>query len=127
MAPRSRPSTARRRPPDPSPRPGDDRNRLLHENRRRAESFGADAERYDRARPSYPTALVDELLASKPARVLDVGCGTGKVGRLFLARGCEVVGVEPDPRMAGVARSHGIPVEVATFELWNPAHRMFDL
>jgi SAM-dependent methyltransferase len=59
--------------------------------------------------------------------VLDVGCGTGKVGRLFLAKGCEVVGVEPDPRMAGVARSHGIPVEVATFELWNPARRMFDL
>ena len=71
--------------------------------------------------------MVDELLASKPARVLDVGCGTGKVARLFLARGCEVLGVEPDPRMAGAARSHGIPVEVATFELWNPAHRMFDL
>jgi len=49
------------------------------------------------------------------------------VARLFLARGCEVLGVEPDSRMAGVARSHGIPVEVATFELWNPAHRMFDL
>ena len=71
--------------------------------------------------------LVDELLANKPARVLDVGCGTGKVARLFLARGCEVLGVEPDSRMARVARSHGIPVEVATFELWNPAHRMFDL
>jgi len=49
------------------------------------------------------------------------------VARLFLARGCEVLGVEPDPRMATVARSHGIPVELATFELWNPAHRMFDL
>jgi len=99
----------------------------LHENRGRAESFGVDAERYDRARPSYPAAIVDELLASKPGRVLDVGCGTGKVARLFLARGCEVLGVEPDSRMAGVARSHGILVEVATFELWNPAHRMFDL
>jgi SAM-dependent methyltransferase len=59
--------------------------------------------------------------------VLDVGCGTGKVARLFLARGCEVLGVEPDPRMAGVARAHGIQVEVATFELWDPADRMFDL
>jgi SAM-dependent methyltransferase len=59
--------------------------------------------------------------------VLDVGCGTGKVARLFLARGCEVVGVEPDSRMAGVARAHGIQVEVATFEAWDPAHRMFDL
>ena len=49
------------------------------------------------------------------------------MARLFLARGCEVLGVEPDSRMAGVARSHGIPVEVATFELWDPAHRMFDL
>jgi SAM-dependent methyltransferase len=71
--------------------------------------------------------LVDDLLASKPARVLDVGCGTGKVARLFRARGCEVVGVEPDARMAGVARAHGIDVEVATFEAWDPAHRMFDL
>jgi len=88
----------------------------LHENRRRAESFGGDAERYDRARPSYPAAMVDELLASKPARVLDVGFGTGKVGRLFLALGCDVLGVEPDSRMASVAESHGIHVEVARFE-----------
>ena len=100
---------------------------MLHEDRRRAESFGADAERYDRARPSYPAEMVDELLAGKPARVLDVGCGTGKVARLFPSRGCDVLGVEPDSRMAGVARAHGIPVEVATFEAWDPTHRMFDL
>jgi SAM-dependent methyltransferase len=49
------------------------------------------------------------------------------VAHLFLARGCEVLGVEPDSRMAGVARSHDIPVEIATFEAWDPAHRMFDL
>src|SRR4051812_29746482 len=30
----------------------------IHENRRRAESFGADAAQYDRARPSYPAELV---------------------------------------------------------------------
>jgi SAM-dependent methyltransferase len=71
--------------------------------------------------------MVDDLLAGKPSRVLDVGCGTGKVARLFLARGCEVLGVEPDSRMAGVARSHGIEVEVSTFEAWDPANRMFDL
>lgn len=49
------------------------------------------------------------------------------MARLFLARGCEVVGVEPDSRMAGVAESHGVRVEVARFEVWDPAHRMFDL
>jgi hypothetical protein len=29
--------------------------------------------------------------------------------------------------MAAVARSHGVPVEVATFEAWNPAGRTFDM
>jgi SAM-dependent methyltransferase len=100
---------------------------LLHSNRRRAASFGRDAERYDRARPSYPVEMVDELLAGEPARVLDVGCGTGKVARLFLARGCDVLGVEPDSRMARVAESHGLQVEVAGFEAWDPGPRIYDL
>lgn len=100
---------------------------MIHENRRRAQSFGADARRYDRARPSYPPAMVDELVADRPRRVLDVGCGTGLVARLFLARECDVLGVEPDPRMAAVAESHGIQVEVESFEAWDPGRRIFDL
>lgn len=100
---------------------------MIDQDRRRAQSFGADPERYDRSRPSYPAALVDDLLGENPALVLDVGCGTGKAARLFAARGCHVVGVEPDERMARVARSHGIAVEVATFETWDPAGRAFDM
>lgn len=100
---------------------------MLHEDRRRAGSFGEDAEQYDRARPSYPAALVDDLLADGARDVLDVGCGTGKVARLFLARGCNVLGVEPDERMAAVARRHGVVVEHATFEEWDAAGRTFDL
>lgn len=94
--------------------------------RRRSRSFGEDAAAYDRTRPSYPPALIDALAAGAP-RVLDVGCGTGKVGRLFLERGCEVLGVEPDERMAEVARSHGLEVEVAPFETWDGHGRTFDL
>jgi SAM-dependent methyltransferase len=100
---------------------------MLHENRRRAESFGADAERYDRARPTYPPALVDDLLAGGARRVLDVGCGTGIASRLFTARGCDVLGVEQDDRMAAVARRYGVPVEVTAFESWDPRGRRFDL
>ena len=100
---------------------------MIHENRRRAESFGENAQQYDRARPTYPEGLVDFLMADGPQRVLDVGCGTGKAGRLFLARGCDVLGVELDARMADVARSHGLAVEVAAFEAWDPAGRVFDL
>jgi SAM-dependent methyltransferase len=90
-------------------------------------SFGGEAALYDRARPSYPDELIDDLVALKPGRVLDVGCGTGKVARLLAARGCDVLGVEPDSRMADVARSHGIRVEVATFEAWEPTGRRVDL
>jgi SAM-dependent methyltransferase len=99
----------------------------MHEDRQRAGSFGDDAEQYDRARPSYPAALVDDLLSDGARRVLDVGCGTGIASRLFAERGCDVVGVEPDARMAAVATRHGIPVEISTFEEWSPPPEPFDL
>jgi len=92
-----------------------------------AESFGADAERYDQARPGYPDALVAQVVAESPGLdVLDVGTGTGIAARQFQAAGCTVLGVEPDKRMAEFARAHGLPVELATFEAWNPDGRTFD-
>lgn len=100
---------------------------VIHENRRRAGSFGEDAEQYDRARPSYPAELIDDLAGPDVHRVLDVGCGTGIAARLFAARGCAVLGVEPDARMAAVARRHGIDVAVAAFEAWDPPPEPFDL
>jgi SAM-dependent methyltransferase len=100
---------------------------VLHEDRARAGSFGEDADAYDRARPTYPPALVDALAAGAPRDVLDIGCGTGIAARLLGARGCRVLGVEPDPRMAAVARRYGLAVEVSTFEGWDPAGRRFDL
>jgi SAM-dependent methyltransferase len=107
---------------------------MLYRERSRAESFGAIAELYDRVRPSYPPAMVDALLArgelphvDPPRRVLDVGCGTGIASRLLAARGCEVLGVEIDERMARIARARGVPVEVAPFERWEAAGRTFGL
>src|SRR5262245_17859684 len=98
-----------------------------HRHRTVAESFGVDPERYDRTRPPYPEAMIERILAvGAGTAVLDVGCGTGIAGRQFLASGCTVLGVEPDPRMAGFARQTGLSVEVATFEAWEPAGRTFD-
>jgi SAM-dependent methyltransferase len=99
----------------------------LHKVRRMAESFGTDAQRYDRARPGYPDALVARIVAGSPGpHVLDVGCGTGIAARQFQAAGCAVLGVEPDARMGDFARARGLQVEVATFEAWEPAGRTFD-
>jgi SAM-dependent methyltransferase len=100
---------------------------VLFEQRSRAESFGAVAGLYDRVRPSYPRTLLDDLLSDDPADVLDVGCGTGIVAALLAARGCSVLGVEIDPRMAQLAGAKGLTVEVARFERWNDAGRRFDL
>jgi SAM-dependent methyltransferase len=100
---------------------------MLHEDRGRAESFGADAEAYDALRPGYPEALFDHVVDEGTARVLDVGTGTGIAARAFLRRGLSVLGVEPDPRMAAVARRRGVPTEVASFETWDRAGRTFDL
>jgi SAM-dependent methyltransferase len=98
-----------------------------HRHRQVAESFGVDAERYDRTRPSYPEAMVDRIVAASPGPdVLDVGAGTGIVTRQFAAAGCTVLGVEPDARMAAFARRGGLRVEVSTFESWDPAGRRFD-
>jgi SAM-dependent methyltransferase len=92
-----------------------------------AESFGTNPERYDRARPRYPEALIKRIVAASPGpRMLDVGCGTGIAARQFQAAGCTVLGVEPDARMADFARRTGVEVEQATIETWDPAGREFD-
>jgi len=66
---------------------------------RRALSFGPAAERYDRLRPSYPADALRWAIGDPPARVLDLGAGTGLLSRALAALGHEVVPVEPDPAM----------------------------
>lgn len=95
--------------------------------RQAAESFGSDPERYDRARPRYPDILIERIVAgARGAQVLDVGVGTGIAARQFQAAGCQVLGVDPDARLAEFARHSGIEVEVSTFEAWEPEGRTFD-
>ena len=103
-------------------------NNEPHHQRQAAESFGSDPERYDRARPRYPVVLIERLVATAPrGLVLDVGVGTGIVARQFQAAGCQVLGVDPDARLAGFARRSGVEVEVSTFEAWEPKGREFDM
>jgi SAM-dependent methyltransferase len=72
--------------------------------------------------------MVDAILAASPGRnVLDVGTGTGISARPFQREGCQVLGVEPDERMAEVARRSGLEVEIAKFEDWDDAGRTFDI
>lgn len=64
-----------------------------------ATSFGSVAATYDRARPSYPQALVDWLAPQEAKVVVDAGAGTGKLTAALLAPGRRIVAVDPDPAM----------------------------
>jgi SAM-dependent methyltransferase len=98
----------------------------LFTNRERANSFGGAAQNYDTYRPRYPDRLIDDVLAPDARRVLEAGAGTGIASMQMIERGADVLAVEPDTRMAAVAQAKGIPVELATFEDWDPAGRRFD-
>ncbi|ALE04360.1 methyltransferase type 11 (plasmid) [Arthrobacter sp. ERGS1:01] len=104
--------------------PADDAS---HRHRELAESFGKNAERYDRTRPHYPTALVDAIADRMQGRsILDVGIGTGISAEPFRDRGFAVHGIEPDLQMAELARAKGFVVEIARFEEWEAAGQTFD-
>jgi len=97
-------------------------------------AFGEVAELYDRARPSYPDVLVEEVLAfAAPCRrALEVGAGTGKATRLFGQRGLNVTALEPSGEMASVARRNladldNVAIEGSDFEGFNGTGGPFDL
>jgi len=101
-----------------------------------SEAFNTFAVPYELARPSYPAPLIERVLefaAPGPdARLLEIGCGTGKATRLFAERGFRILSLEPGPNLADVARRSLAPfpkVELArtSFEEWRLERRAFDL
>lgn len=86
-------------------------------------SFGAAAGTYDAGRPDYPSEAVAWMLQPVAAegrsiRVADVGAGTGKLTRVAVELGAEVVAIDPDPEMLAVLheRVHGVPTFAGSAE-----------
>lgn len=99
-------------------------------------AFDEVAELYDRARPSYPEALIGDVISQAsicpPARILELGCGTGQATEAFARRGFSMVCLEPGARLAALARKRLAPfstVEIvcSTFEDWPSPKESFDL
>jgi SAM-dependent methyltransferase len=106
-----------------------------HDRERLRTSFGTVADMYDRARPTYPAAVYDDLGEAgglgDGARVLELGPGTGKATVELARRGYEVVAVELSPDLAAVARRNleafpKVDVVTADFETWEGAPGSFD-
>src|SRR6058998_222796 len=95
-------------------------------------TFGTVAEQYDRARPSYPAEVFDDLaeLAGlrEGSRVVEIGPGTGKATVELVRRGYAVTGIELSPDLAEVARRNAprAAIVVADFETWEPERSRFD-
>lgn len=87
------------------------------ERARRATSFGAAADLYDRFRPPPPPEVAEWLVPGSCRRVVDLGAGTGGFSRVLRSLGHEVVAVDPDLRMAAVAAAKpGVSVVAARAE-----------
>jgi 2-polyprenyl-3-methyl-5-hydroxy-6-metoxy-1,4-benzoquinol methylase len=74
--------------------------------------------RYGVYSPANPDGVLAKITALAPpdASVLDVGCGTGSVGRhLMDNKNARVTGVEPHAERAAQARSLGLDVHNAAF------------
>jgi len=101
--------------------------------RRRRAPFDRVAELYDRARPTYPPALIDDLASMIPTkgRVLEIGPGTGQATLPLAERGFAIVAVELGAALAEIARRNvaeypRVAVITADFEEWEPEHAGFD-
>ncbi|HEY6423501.1 MAG TPA: class I SAM-dependent methyltransferase [Pseudonocardiaceae bacterium] len=100
-------------------------------------TFDSTAELYQQARPEYPEHLYDllvETVGIKPgARLLEIGCATGKATISLARRGFRITCVEIGAELAATARREltefpHVEVIHSAFETWapGPADR-FDL
>ncbi len=98
--------------------------------------FGKVAELYDEVRPAYPQQLVDDVLAwsdlPDSARLLEIGCGTGKATRLFAPSGFHITAIDPAAGMLQVARStctehSNVEFFESKFEEWPLPDEPYDL
>ena len=93
-----------------------------------AVDFGLTAEDYGRFRAGFPASLFDRLEAgdviAPGLRVLDLGTGTGSLGRGFARRGCRVVGLDLSQDLIAEARAQDAAAGLASAYLAGSAERV---
>lgn len=99
-------------------------------------TFNQSAAVYDRIRPGYPDALVDDVIALSgipdQGRILEIGCGTGKATELFASRGYWMDCLDIGSDLAAVAAYKFVGLDrvrivVSSFEEWEPGEGRYDL
>ena len=83
-----------------------------------AHRFRTAAQHYLRGRLEYAPMLIDDVAVfiglERVHRVMDLGCGPGQLALAFAPKAAEVVALDPEPVMLGIARERaaaaGIPI-----------------
>jgi ubiquinone/menaquinone biosynthesis C-methylase UbiE len=75
----------------------------------------------------YKREWLEQILATSPSSVLDVGCGDGALLSAAAAHGCaQCVGLEIDEQLASACRSRGLQVHAGRAECLPFGDRSFD-
>lgn len=92
-------------------------------------TFDGVADLYDEARPTYPEALIEEIMRlaalNSASEIVEVGVGTGQITLPFAKRGVSVLGLELGSKLAAFSKRkfEGFPrvsILNSSFEDWQP-------
>jgi len=113
------------------------RSQMMNDNRQQLrETFNQSADVYERIRPGYPDALVDDAISlsgiPERGRILEIGCATGKATGPFALRGYSMDCLDIGRDLAAVAttryeRFDNVRIVVSSFEDWEPNDHKYDL
>lgn len=101
----------------------------------RRATFDRAAALYERARPTYPDELIDDVVAlaglGPGSRIVEIGCGTGKATLPLAGRGLRITCVELGASLAAIAQRKlallpGVQIVNADFETWRPERGDYD-
>jgi protein-L-isoaspartate O-methyltransferase len=91
--------------------------------------YSTAAEAYNKARPSYPKELIQQVVEiaqlSSNSKILEVGCGPGTAAVTFAQLGSSMVCLEPNPDFCQLAQQNcskyaNVEIQNKSFEEWIP-------
>ncbi len=108
----------------------------MNEREQLRKTFDQSADVYDRIRPGYPDALVEDVIdlsgIPEQGRILEIGCATGKATEPFASRGYSMDCLDIGSDLAAVAASKfrgldNVRIIVRSFEEWESRENAYDL
>lgn len=85
--------------------------------------YGDDSIPYDEAQDNQCNWLLDEVGCTSGSRILDIGCGNGRLVAAAQRRGADAVGITVSPQQVNRCRSQGLDVRLMNYRSlgddWN--------